>query len=181
MGRGRSKSDRLVAEETREIRIKMDEYMREAFGEAEALAKALPADANRSKKLRDWKSRGLWPIPPTEREALGLPPAPDQPQELLTKSPQLLPSEVEELRQMIRERHEPRRPVPARPAFRGRKKNTGIQLSEDVLNAAMRRLRADATVQGQYGDSLSRLVETLLWTFAGSPKDLIEQEQKEDD
>ena len=50
-------------EQAKKIRLEMHRLMeQEGLSENEALARALPEDRNRTKKLRRWKQKGLWPL-----------------------------------------------------------------------------------------------------------------------
>ena len=53
-------SSERMAEETRDIRLKMRELVEQGMNEMEALGEALPDDKNRSRKLKTWKKRVNW-------------------------------------------------------------------------------------------------------------------------
>ena len=55
-------STERMAEETRAIRLKMQELVDQGMDEMEALGDVLPEDKNRTRKLKTWKKRGLWPM-----------------------------------------------------------------------------------------------------------------------
>lgn len=61
------KTAEQMAEETRKTRIEMRALTKmQGLTENEALAKVLPSDRNRTKKLKRWKEKGLWPVPESE-------------------------------------------------------------------------------------------------------------------
>jgi hypothetical protein len=64
-------STERMAEETRDARLKMHELVEQGKDEMEALGEALPDDKNRSRKLKTWKKRGLWPMPQEEMDEHG--------------------------------------------------------------------------------------------------------------
>jgi hypothetical protein len=57
----------VIAEETRKMRIEMRTLIEtQGLAENVALKKVLPNDLNRCKKLKQWKEKGLWPVPESE-------------------------------------------------------------------------------------------------------------------
>lgn len=62
-----------IADQTWEIRLRMDELVRADVPEEEALAEVTDNDPNRVTKLKVWKERGLWPISDEERRSRGEP------------------------------------------------------------------------------------------------------------
>lgn len=59
-------SNERYALDTLEMRLRMHEQVENGKTESEALLAILPNDGNRSKKLRTWRDRGLWPLPSHE-------------------------------------------------------------------------------------------------------------------
>ena len=59
-----------------------------------------------------------------------------------------------------------------RPLFRGKRRNTGVNLSEEILRRAQEKAKSD---RARTGGSVSQLVEWLLWRYLGSPLDLVER------
>jgi hypothetical protein len=58
------KTTEQLAEETLKIRLEVHRRMVEGnLSENEALRQVLPTDRNRTKKLRLWRKKGLWPLP----------------------------------------------------------------------------------------------------------------------
>lgn len=56
-----------MADRTRKIRLEVHRLMAESnLSENEALGRVLPGDRNRTKSLKRWKDRGLWPVPESE-------------------------------------------------------------------------------------------------------------------
>jgi len=63
-------SKETYAEQTRRPRFKMLALLESGLSEDAALAEVFPGDTNRRRKLKTWKQKGLWPIPPEEHPAL---------------------------------------------------------------------------------------------------------------
>jgi len=58
------KTAEQMEEQNRTTRREIHRLMREEkLSESEALRRVLPSDRNRTKKLRRWKEKGLWPLP----------------------------------------------------------------------------------------------------------------------
>lgn len=57
-----SMSTERYAQQTLETRLKVHELVSSGMSESQALNTVLPKDTNRSRKLKSWKERGLWPI-----------------------------------------------------------------------------------------------------------------------
>lgn len=83
---------------------------------------------------------------------------------------------MEDLRDMLgwwrEKKHAPLREVQSRPVFRGKRRNTGVHVNEEILNRTMKKLKTDKV---RTGGSLSLLVELLLWKYIGGPPDLLEK------
>lgn len=60
-------SVKTLAEESRELRSRLQQYIDSGVSEKEALVKLLPKDGNCRKRLKTWKDKGLFPIPDSER------------------------------------------------------------------------------------------------------------------
>jgi hypothetical protein len=61
------KTTEAIAAERRTIRLEMHRLMvQEGLSESKALARVLPDDRNRWKKLQQWKDKNLWPVPESE-------------------------------------------------------------------------------------------------------------------
>lgn len=58
-----------------------------------------------------------------------------------------------------------------RPVFLGKTRNTGIRVSELILDQAVTKAKQERL---RTGGNLSQLVEWLLWVYLGSPGDLVE-------
>jgi hypothetical protein len=59
-----TKTKEQLKEDSRLVRIEMDRLIREeGLIEKDALAKVLPKDSNRARKLAVWKKKGWWPLP----------------------------------------------------------------------------------------------------------------------
>lgn len=61
--------------------------------------------------------------------------------------------------------------IERRPIFKGRTRNTGIKINEELLNRAVQKAKKQRV---RTGGSLSGLVELLLWKYLDEPDDLIE-------
>jgi hypothetical protein len=73
-----AKTAERMAEETRETRLAMRALTKvQGLTENEALAKVLPNDRNRTKKLKRWKENGLWPVSESELLEHAEPPGDD--------------------------------------------------------------------------------------------------------
>ena len=59
-----------------------------------------------------------------------------------------------------------------RPAFKGKRRNTGLHVNEKILELAAEKVKVDRQWSG---GSLSLLVERLLWAYVGSPENLIDK------
>ncbi len=59
-----------------------------------------------------------------------------------------------------------------RPAFKGKRRNTGLHVNEKILELAAEKVKVDRQWSG---GSLSLLVERLLWAYVGSPESLIDK------
>jgi hypothetical protein len=70
----------------------------------------------------------------------------------------------------------PSRETQSRPMFKGKRRNTGVHVNEDILSRVMKKVKADKV---RTGGSLSLLVELLLWRYIGSPPDLLEDVPQE--
>ena len=64
-------SKELLAEQSRDIRLEMHKLMEGGLSEREALKRALPDDSNRSRRLKTWKNKGLFPVPADELADFG--------------------------------------------------------------------------------------------------------------
>lgn len=60
-----------LARRSRKDRFKLQQLIDSGMTEGAALAEVFPKDSNRSKKLKTWREKGLFPIPDSEREANG--------------------------------------------------------------------------------------------------------------
>lgn len=86
----------------------------------------------------------------------------------------LTPEEVGTVREMIlwwKSRRMGLDAVERRPVLKGRTRNTGIQINEELLNRAVQKAKKERL---RTGGSLSGLVELLLWKYLDEPDDLIE-------
>jgi hypothetical protein len=63
--------------------------------------------------------------------------------------------------------------IERRPMFKGKTRNTGIKINEELLNRAIQKARKERL---RTGGSLSGLVELLLWKYLDEPDDLIESQ-----
>jgi hypothetical protein len=80
------KTTEAIAAERPTIRLEMHRLMvQEGLSESKALARVLPDDRNRTKKLRRWKEKGLWPVPESELEGYGTPAVENREAEILKK------------------------------------------------------------------------------------------------
>ncbi len=59
-----------------------------------------------------------------------------------------------------------------RPVFRGKTRNTGIRISEEILDRAVAKAKEEKM---RTGGNLSQLLEWLLWIYIGSPDDLVQK------
>jgi hypothetical protein len=62
-----------------------------------------------------------------------------------------------------------------RPTFKGKRRNTGLHVNEKILELAAAKVKTDKPWSG---GSLSQLVERLLWTYVGSPEELLDNPEK---
>lgn len=70
-----AKTVEQIAAETLKIRLDMRTLMQEqGLSENEALARLLPNDRNRTKKLKRWKEKALWPVTESELSEQAAPP-----------------------------------------------------------------------------------------------------------
>lgn len=58
-----------------------------------------------------------------------------------------------------------------RPVFIGKTRNTGIRISEAILDRAITKAKEEKL---KTGGNLSQLLEWLLWIYIGSPDDVVE-------
>jgi len=89
--------------------------------------------------------------------------------------------EEAELRELLqwwrRWKKDPLAHIVSRPVFKGPRKNTGVVISEALLERAMRKAKRDrARTRG----SMSGLVELLLWQYIGQPSDVLDLDAIED-
>ena len=59
-----------------------------------------------------------------------------------------------------------------RPVFIGKTRNTGIRVSEAILDRAVAKAKQERL---KTGGNLSQLVEWLMWIYLGSPDDVVER------
>jgi len=59
-----------------------------------------------------------------------------------------------------------------RPVFKGKAKNSGIRVNEEILARALHKARQEKL---KTGGNLSQLVEWLMWIYIGSPTDVVER------
>jgi hypothetical protein len=59
-----------------------------------------------------------------------------------------------------------------RPTFKGKRRNTGLHVNVKILELAAAKVKTDKPWSG---GSLSMLVERLLWTYVGSPEELLDR------
>jgi hypothetical protein len=59
-----------------------------------------------------------------------------------------------------------------RPVFIGKTRNTGIRVSEAILDRAVAKAKQEKL---KTGGNLSQLVEWLMWIYLGSPDDVVER------
>lgn len=64
----------------------------------------------------------------------------------------------------------------SRPMFKGRRKNTGVHVNEEILKRATEKQERE---KARTGGSLSKLVELLLWKYVGSPADVLEHDSED--
>ena len=86
----------------------------------------------------------------------------------------LTPDEIGTAREMIlwwKSRRIGLDTIERRPVLKGRTRNTGIQINEELLNRAVQKAKKERL---RTGGSLSGLVELLLWKYLDEPDDLIE-------
>ena len=65
------KSTELIAEETRELRLRLKALIDSGMSKSKALLKVFPNDSNRSRRLKFWEKEGLFPISEAELEVIG--------------------------------------------------------------------------------------------------------------
>lgn len=184
------KSTELIAQETREIRLKMWGLVKAGKSESAALREVMPDDTNRQRKLKNWKARGLLP-PPEETQA-----TPNVTQETNGGI-------VEPLRQSVRRPPDPvthEKPAVtqfdpdtakvlqeladtyrkgmldfgtvARPVFkRSETIARSIRLDKELLRAAEKEAKRDRL---RTNGSLNGLIEWLLWEYLGKDPRFIE-------
>jgi len=92
-----------------------------------------------------------------------------------TSLPQWLLEETDTLKEMIewwksREAAAMEASV-RRPVFLGKTRNTGIRVSEAILDRAVAKAKQERL---KTGGNLSQLVEWLMWIYLGSPDDVVE-------
>ncbi|MGB6068816.1 MAG: hypothetical protein WBG50_28735 [Desulfomonilaceae bacterium] len=63
-----------------------------------------------------------------------------------------------------------------RPVFRGKTRNSGIRVNEEILERAVTKAKQDKT---RTGGNLSQLVEWLMWKYIGEPVDLVQGSEVE--
>ncbi len=63
--------------------------------------------------------------------------------------------------------------LPRRPKLKGPRVNTGIAINAELKRRVSERAKSDP--DGTGGGNLSGLIELLLWTFLGCPKDLVDR------
>ncbi len=63
-----------------------------------------------------------------------------------------------------------------RPVFRGKTRNSGIRVNEEILERAVTKAKQDKT---RTGGNLSQLVEWLMWKYIGEPVDLVQGSEME--
>ncbi len=62
-----------------------------------------------------------------------------------------------------------------RPVFIGKTRNTGIRISERILDRAITKAKEEKL---KTGGNLSQLVEWLMWIYLGSPDDVVERPKR---
>lgn len=65
---------------------------------------------------------------------------------------------------------------PSRPVFKGKRRNSGFHINEEILRRATKKLKKDRV---RTGGSMSLLMELLLWEYIGRPQDLLEDTGEE--
>lgn len=65
---------------------------------------------------------------------------------------------------------------PSRPVFKGKRRNSGFHINEEILRRATAKLKKDKV---RTGGSMSLLMELLLWEYIGRPPDLLEDAGEE--
>lgn len=65
---------------------------------------------------------------------------------------------------------------PSRPVFKGKRRNSGFHINEEILRRATEKLKKDKV---RTGGSMSLLMELLLWEYIGRPQDLLEDAGEE--
>ncbi len=83
---------------------------------------------------------------------------------------------LEDLRMILEEWRNreiiPMKEIQPRPVFKGKRRNSGFHVNDEILRRAADKVKKDKV---RTGGSLSMLVELLLWQYIGSPEDLLEQ------
>jgi len=102
-----------------------------------------------------------------------VPTSPDAPD--TTSVPRWLLDESETLQEMIEwwksREAATMEALERRPVFIGKTRNTGIRISEVILDRAVVKAKQERL---KTGGNLSQLVEWLMWIYLGSPDDLVE-------
>ena len=92
-----------------------------------------------------------------------------------TPLPQWLVDEADTLRDMIEwwksREAAAMEALVRRPVFLGKTRNTGIRVSEVILDRAVAKAKQEKL---KTGGNLSQLVEWLMWIYLGSPDDVVE-------
>jgi hypothetical protein len=60
--------DEEYAEKTKADRLKVHALVQQGKSEKDAMVQAMPGCKNRPRMLKQWKARGLWPVPPEEQD-----------------------------------------------------------------------------------------------------------------
>ncbi len=133
--------------------------------ESLAMKAVCPEDPNRSKTLRRWKAKGLWPVE-TRHETVSLILDP----ETLAVLPEIARWWLDKGRvARIAEQ------ITYRPSFRGQRVNSSIRINAALQKAALKKSRQPQE-RGKTGGNFSGLLEWLLWGYLEFDPAFVESE-----
>ena len=93
-----------------------------------------------------------------------------------TSLPQWLVDDAETLQEMVEwwksRESAAMEAMERRPVFIGKTRNTGIRISEVILDRAVTKAKEEKL---KTGGNMSQLVEWLMWIYLGSPDDVVER------
>ncbi len=182
-----------MAKNTLELRRRIHHRMAtEGLTESQALAKEMPDDANRTKKLRKWKERGLWPLSgfdTTGHEPVSV----SQASAAKEEGGQGIPPEIMQYLNAMEERlvemihgaakaepaeettavDEP--PIPAKTGkkYQGSKKDLRVRIDERLMDLLEKEAKQN------HGGNNSRALDVILWRYFGKPRLSFEPETEQ--